>query len=319
MSKVSVIIPCYNSEEYIDKCIDSFEQQTFKDFELIFIDDCSSDNTVTRIENRITTSGLSIRVLQNTENSGPAISRNKGTAAACGEFIAFCDSDDWYDPEYLRLMTDVQRSQKSDLVFCGYKLVLSNGKHINHVYNSSKEELSDEEALILGIDTLCTLIVRREIIRKLPLPNIRNGEDMAIVPLLIANSQTVSLLNKPLYNYYCRSGSASLSPSQETIESLKKSFEHINSLMPTKYNLITEYIGIKNLLYGGILNLFKISFNRNEALRIIGLFEKEYPNWRNNKYLHHLPISKRIFIKCISKGYFRSAYILTKVHSIITK
>ena len=92
--KVSVIIPCYNAEAYLRRCLNALEQQKYKDFEVICVDDCSSDDTASIINEFIDRGKISLRYFRNSVNSGPALSRNHGIASATGRYICFCDSDD---------------------------------------------------------------------------------------------------------------------------------------------------------------------------------------------------------------------------------
>lgn len=319
MPQISVIIPCYNASQYIDRCFTALEQQVYKDFEVIVVDDYSTDDTVAKIGAWKKKGTLSINLLQNEVNNGPAHSRNKGISKASGNFISFCDIDDWYDESYLSEMVKAQSNNNADMVFCGYKLVFDSSKNIKHVLDVTFENTHNKkDVLLLGIDSLWTLIVRKEIISEIPQPDIRNGEDMAIIPLLIVNSRNFAFIKKPMYNYYCRSGSASTTPSLSVIDSLKKSFNHICTNMPDLYEQETEFIGIKNLLYGASLNLFKLSYEKDYAQRIIVEFESRFPNWRHNEYISSLPIFKRVFIKSLSSGSYYLTFLLSKFHKIIT-
>ena len=90
---VSVIIPCYNCAEWIEKCLTALENQTYRNFEVLCVDDCSTDATYAIIESYKDHSKLNINLLKNEKNSGPAISRNRAALIAQGEWLAFCDSD----------------------------------------------------------------------------------------------------------------------------------------------------------------------------------------------------------------------------------
>ena len=104
MAAISVIIPCYNAADYIEKALRALEQQTFRDFDVILVDDCSKDDTVDVIKKFADRSNLQIQLLRNEVNSGPGASRNRAIAHSDAEFLCFCDSDDWYEPDYLQLM-----------------------------------------------------------------------------------------------------------------------------------------------------------------------------------------------------------------------
>lgn len=320
MPKVSVIIPCYNASDYVDRCFAALENQTYSDFEVIVIDDCSTDDTVDKIKEWEKKGVMSIQLLQNNVNSGPAQSRNKGISHATGNFISFCDIDDWYDNDYLDEMMKAQSCYNADMVFCGYKLVFDSTKQLRHPLNAVCGSTQNKDTvLLLGNDSLCSILVKKSIISEISQPDLRNGEDMAIIPLLIIHSNKFAFVKKEPYNYYCRSGSASLSPTPAMIESLKKSFDHIYSNMPIEYLAITEFIGIKNLIYGSVLNTFKISYNKEEAKRIVKEFERKFPHWRNNHHIQSLPIFKKIFIGSLSNGNYFITYLLSRFHKFLTK
>ncbi|WP_425998096.1 glycosyltransferase family 2 protein [Caulobacter sp. DWR1-3-2b1] len=109
---VSVVIPTYNDSNYIRDTISSITEQTYKNIEIIFIDDCSSDDTVREI---ISSGDSRIVLIKNDNNSGPAVSRNKGVLAASGDYIAFCDSDDLWHPE--KLEKQIYAMEKNDWIF----------------------------------------------------------------------------------------------------------------------------------------------------------------------------------------------------------
>ena len=104
---VTIVIPCYNVAKYIKRCIDSLVGQSFQKFKVILVDDKSTDDTYQYLLQLQATSGLDIMVLQNSCNSGPAVSRNNGILKADTKYITFCDSDDWYEPDFLKTMVTV--------------------------------------------------------------------------------------------------------------------------------------------------------------------------------------------------------------------
>lgn len=114
--KLSVIIPVYNSAEFLNKCIDSLVLQDYKDYELILVDDGSTDASY-EICCEYAGKYDNIRVLRQ-ENSGPSIARNNGIQAASGDYLSFVDSDDWVMPDYFSVL-DAAMSQNTDLIFYG--------------------------------------------------------------------------------------------------------------------------------------------------------------------------------------------------------
>jgi glycosyltransferase involved in cell wall biosynthesis len=121
MAKVSVIIPVYNTEKYISRCVDSVLGQTFTDFELIAVDDGSSDHSPELLDGYAEKDNR-VKVVHQ-ENLGLSAARNKGLSIASGEYIAFIDSDDWVHPRYLEVLTDMMAGSGAEIAVCGFKYV----------------------------------------------------------------------------------------------------------------------------------------------------------------------------------------------------
>ena len=185
MNKVTIVIPCYNAENYIDSCIDSLLKQEYQNFNVIFIDDASKDRTVEKLENSVLNCNLDIKILKNKENSGPAVSRNRGILSAVTKYITFCDIDDSYEPNYLsKLLSELEKND-ADLAFCGYSVVDEKENKVKRPLSFNGVLTNKIDILKLDVDSLCMLMVKTDIMKDTLLPNIRNGEDMAVVPLLM--------------------------------------------------------------------------------------------------------------------------------------
>ena len=125
MKKLSVVLPVYNVESYVSKCIDSILNQTFKDFELIIIDDGSTDSSSAICEHY---KNIDSRIqLIKQKNQGLSAARNHGIQLAQGEFISFIDSDDWIDSTmYADLLSLI--TSDVDIVVCGHRVVTESGE-----------------------------------------------------------------------------------------------------------------------------------------------------------------------------------------------
>ena len=113
--KVSVIIPVYNVEPYIEKCLNSLQSQTLKELEFIFVDDKSPDRSISIIE-EASKNDDRIIILCNEENMGPGPSRNRGIEIAKGEFLSFLDSDDYIAPNYYETLCKLAIEKNADVV-----------------------------------------------------------------------------------------------------------------------------------------------------------------------------------------------------------
>lgn len=316
---VTIVIPCYNVAKYIKRCIDSLVDQSFQKFKVILVDDKSTDDTYQYLLQLQATSGLDIMVLQNSCNSGPAVSRNKGILEADTKYITFCDSDDWYEPDFLKTMVSLLEDNAADMAFCGYKVVDEHGKSQSRpVYNRSGL-ISREEAFCLDADSLCMLMVKTDIMKDTLLPDLRNGEDVATVPLLMAKANRYAATVSCLYNYFRRSDSASERPTMRAVESLVCSYQYVQKNFPDKYIKEKEFLGIKNLLYSTMITLFSCSNNRHMAKSLLQEFEDIYPNWKNNPYIASLRGYKKIVLQFLYYRFFWGVKFISFVRLITVK
>lgn len=314
---VTIVIPCYNVAKYIKRCIDSLVDQSFQKFKVILVDDKSTDDTYQYLLQLQATSGLDIMVLQNSCNSGPAVSRNKGILEADTKYITFCDSDDWYEPDFLKTMVSLLEDNAADMAFCGYKVVDEHGNSQSRpVYNRSGL-ISREEAFCLDADSLCMLMVKTDIMKGTLLPDLRNGEDVATVPLLMAKANRYAATVSCLYNYFRRSDSASERPTMKAVESLVCSYQYVQKNFPDKYIKEKEFLGIKNLLYSTIITLFSCSNDKRTAKELLNEFETIYPNWKNNPYITSLRIYKKVILRMVSLKLFGVVRLVAILRNVI--
>ncbi len=136
--KVSVIVPVYNVEQYAEKCITSILRQTLHDFELILVDDCGTDNSMSVINDLLTCKfpkGIPdcVHILHNPRNLGISPSRNSGLDIASGEYITFIDCDDYIAEDYLEALYRAAKEADADVALCGYRKVEPDGKLIRTV------------------------------------------------------------------------------------------------------------------------------------------------------------------------------------------
>ena len=317
---ISIIVPCYNAANYIEKLISSLGKQTFKEFEVIFIDDCSNDATVTVIKDLISKYHLRARVLCNCVNSGPSLARKYGIDESRSRYIAFCDSDDWVEECFLEKMYAKIKEDESDLVFCNYNIVYSSNRILERrIFSNVDKRLSKKDMLTVNVDSLCLGLFSRKLFQHIKFLDIRNGEDMTLIPILISKASRCSLIDDCLYNYFQRTGSLSTNKSNTVIDNLLLSFENIYNNIDKQYKSEVEYIGIRNLLYGMFLYVMKNESDNKKAICLLENFEKRFPRWIDNEYFYKLPIYKRLFLKRVYARDFISLKMLAWVHELLTR
>lgn len=248
---VSVIIPVYNGSVYIQKIIKSFVLQDDQDFELIFINDGSTDDSLIVLNNARIAYNLRITVIDQ-QNAGVSSARNAGIESARGDLICFCDVDDEVASGYVSGMRSVlNNNSEVDLVFCRYDIVFNSDKVVNEKNGTGEVIVKDslhclEDYLYGRLDTGCwSLMVRKEMLLKSDIRfpvGYKYGEDIHMVWRLIAYSNRVAYLDRYLYHYYLQENSATSKFNDDRLEvyELIKSLDTI--LESTSPQFAPQYI-----------------------------------------------------------------------------
>ena len=209
--KISIIVPIYNVEKYLDKCIKSIVNQSFKNLEIILVDDGSPDNCPA-ICDEWAIKDSRIKVIHK-ENGGLSDARNAGLAVATGEYIAFVDSDDYIEADMYKKLLSVALNNKCDIVSCKLRMVYENDK--NFVTKDDSEDLiiySTEDAMSALIDDKIRQVVRNkiykaDIIKNIPFDVGKYHEDEFWSYQAIGNATKIATIDYTGYNYLPRSGS----------------------------------------------------------------------------------------------------------------
>ena len=142
MELISVIIPVYNTEKYLKKCVDSFIAQTYKNIEILLIDDGSTDSSP-QICDSYKKQDPRVKVIHK-KNGGLSDARNAGIDASCGELVTFYDSDDYVDLDYIEYLYDLKVKYNAEISSCGYNIVDENGKILFAIGNNYEKTISRE-------------------------------------------------------------------------------------------------------------------------------------------------------------------------------
>ncbi len=204
---VSVIMPSYNSEKFLSKAIDSVINQTFKEWELIIVDDCSLDNSDRIIEYYMQRSEK-IKLITLECNSGPAMARNRGIQKAKGRYIAFLDSDDRWVPQKLVEQLSFMKEYDAALSFTGYYHIDEKDGAIisrNHV----PKKIEYNELLKKNIIGCLTAVYDTQKLGKVYMPDILKRQDYALWLDILKKVPYAYGLNEPLAYYSVRSRSLS--------------------------------------------------------------------------------------------------------------
>ena len=202
---ISVIVPIYNRELYLEKCIESIVSQTYSNLEIILVDDGSPDNCPA-ICDEWAKKDSRIKVVHK-ENGGVASARNAGLSAATGDYVAFVDGDDFIAPEMYSVLTQYL-SEDIELVLCRFIHYRDNSEECNGTFNVNEGLYSSDEIINYLYNkqnsewvSVCNKLIKKELFEGLSFPEGRVFEDWAIVPFLYYRSKKIFFTNQKLYYY----------------------------------------------------------------------------------------------------------------------
>ena len=275
MKKVSVIMPMYNVEKVMSRSIHSLFAQTLRDFEVVFVDDCSSDNTEIELRKIIASYGrydISVKIIRHEPNKGVAAARNTGLDNASGEYIYYLDADDYFDDNALEMMYGEALKTDADVVGCEWLLSFeTNARHM--VQPDVKTGMEAFTKMCNGVMrwNLWLFMVKRSIyedngFRFIPGENM--GEDMMVMMKILLNSNIVTIIHEPLYHYI-----------QTNSNAMTKNFSAYRGQVTANVKEVERYldvIGRKDEL-SGLLNQLKLNL---KLPLIISDKESDYRLWQ---------------------------------------
>lgn len=256
---VSIIIPVYNAEKYIEKCLNSIINQTYTNLEIILINDGSNDNTE-KICDEFRKNDKRI-LLFSKENSGVSSSRNIGIKCAKGEYITFVDADDWLEFDYITKAMELIKKTKCDMLKTNYQIFETENNHyISYQYSDNYCKIDHNRMLkILTIDGNFNCVwgtfYKNSIFKNNNLEfdeNISFGEDLLFQVKNYKLFKKIYWLNLPGYIYYCSPNSASR----------KKNINHLIKVSNDVYVVYNYLYAIENNLYP-IYGIMLPIINRN--------------------------------------------------------
>lgn len=253
---ISVVVPIYNVEDYLNRCVTSLVNQTYKNLEIILVDDGSPDSCP-KICDEWAHKDSRIIVVHKV-NGGLSDARNAGFNVASGELIAFIDSDDWIDIDAFEKMYNRLLEDDSDVVSCGVKWVSEDGSLINEV-SVKDEEVFDTHSAMSEIivdgklkQHVWNKLYKRKLIEDIPFEKGKYHEDVFWSYQVFGRAQKVSLMKESFYNYVQRSNSImgeSYSVKRlDALDAMKQRCEFVRVNFPDLYDKAL-YIYMASCMY----------------------------------------------------------------------
>ena len=298
MADISIIVPIYNAEKYLNKCIDSLVNQTKKELEFILVNDGSTDSSEDIIKSY---KDKRIKYFKN-KNQGIGKTRNFGIDKATGKYLMFLDSDDYLDINACEKLYNKAIKQKSDLVVFDFNRVEETLKEVT-INNFKSSSLKENPNLLLDINLgPCNKLIKRELIDK---SNTRFNEelkyeDTPFVTEIIKNANKISKLNEYLHYYVIHSNSETTVRDERVLDIIK-----INDIIRNQYKNEKYMEDVVNKLTVRTFTNYTIQQRVQKDLKVgmkfideaFSYMKKNIPNYKNNKYYETRGILRRTIEK----------------------
>lgn len=284
MAKVSVVVPVYNAEKYLEKALRSLMVQTYKDMEIIVIDDGSTDSSPEIIAKLMNEKEAHIKMCSQ-QNGGISLARNLGLKLVNSDYVMFMDADDWVEKDFVETHLNSMLSESKCSVASSYFVAI--GKKTEKV-----KKVNSEKILLFKAPAVWLRMFKTDFLREneITFGDYCIAEDLnftAKVHLLINPQFTFA--KKPLYHYHIRQGSAVGVSDERQFDLLNsvrdlEEFAKENDCYEQNENFL-EFMVINHVLMAGMKRAGEGQLLEQAIDKIVGFVEKLHPNWYTNKYI----------------------------------
>lgn len=312
--KVSVIVPVYNVEKYIKKCLDSLVNQTLDGVEIIVINDGSPDNSQMIIDEYVKKYKNVKSYIK--ENGGLSDARNYGIKKATGEYISFVDSDDYIKKDMLEKMYNYAIKEDLDVVVCDSINVYDNGSEILIKSNNNYSD-NDVRNYIISPPMACTRLFKKTIFDKIQFKKNIYYEDLEMTPKVVNITDKIGFVSEGLYYYVQRDGS--IMKQNVFNKKLLNIFDVLKSnkdLLEDKFPEEIEYMYITHLLRTASLRFLNYDNGKEYIYKIHNIMKEYFPKWKNNVY--YKKSSFKLKLICIL-AYNKNILLLKLIKKVTNK
>lgn len=323
--EISIIVPVFNLENLLPKCIQSVLEQTFQNYELLLINDGSTDRSGAICDEFAAGSNGKIRAVH-CENRGAGGARNTGIDLAHGEYLCFIDGDDHIDAAMLETLHRTANDLDSDLLLFGMQIVNEQGR----ILRTELDQLPPRQPLTLeahpeiffSLPRVCSKFCRRRLFTQsgLRFPERIWYEDFRMATKLLCEAETIVSLDEPYYFYLQRMGSTMQNTNCERNAEILSAFDDIIRFYQSKglfdrYKNQIEYLAIYHLYIAASVRV--INANRKHPLlkQLKTYLTQQFPDYRNNPYLKQLDRNKQLVYKLLEKNHYFIIFSMFKIKS----
>lgn len=330
---ITIIVPIYNSEKYLERCLNSILNQTYSNLEIILINDGSEDSSKKICEDFANTDKRI--VLINTKNNGPAKARNLGLEKATGKYISFIDADDYVEKDMIETLYKALTEKKADMVRANYDIIkddkiLSNNENVlDKIYDKTNINEFIQNVISENVKSfIWLLLIKKECIKDNFSEEIFIYEDTNFYLTTLSNINTLYVFSKIVYHYEVNSNSVSRKAekiSQNIDNLLKSSLVFKKNLEKYKLNNSKNFRAIHTRIINSIINYYYHLYRENNNIKeIINLYNdlKKNQLFRNllNDYDENVLSKKeKIFNSSLLNDKYLKFHLLCKCKNVLGK
>lgn len=305
MAKVSVIIPVYNVEKYIEECLGSLVNQTLKDIEIIVINDGSPDNSQKIIDKYAKKDKRIVSIIQ--ENSRIGKTRNNGLLRATGEYIAYVDSDDYVESEMLEKMYNKAKENDSDIVISAYYTLEeeTNKREFVPINKKILDEPENENLKYFNWIAPWVKMCKRELLidNNITFLEKINYEDVPFSFKLMSVTNKIAYINEPFYNYRIRRDSVMTSNNMPKNRDLMVAFDEVidyfkKKKIYKKHYQELSFVALNEIYLSTNVRIIRSTIKKSEKINLINEFnnymESNFSDFKNNKYIKSLSLGRKV-------------------------
>lgn len=326
---ITIVVPIFNVEKYLQRCLKSIQAQTYTDFEVILVDDGSTDGS-SEIAKHYSMIDKRFRYVYQV-NNGQGSARNRGIHMANGDFLCFVDSDDFVHSQYLELLYKTALENDAQIASCGVERVFEDGRIVDYkiTNQSGTSVIKDiEKYLLTASFSVCNKIFRKELFDNLEFPERMKFEDFALMPRIYERAKCIASITDKLYYYSYRSNSTTTG-TKINIDILKAQKILEDSDFGQRHPELTKIYCIRQVFGTLLWAMSQETKYQDDIKRISQDAKRRYPDINKficNHYIGggksvwgHLLLNKHYHLACIYVCMYESLRLYGKKIRIIIK
>lgn len=325
--KLSVIVPVYNTEKYLNKCVDSLLDTSFQDYEILLVDDGSTDGSPAMIDALARLHPDVIRAIHQ-ENTGPGGARNNGIRSALGQFILFIDSDDYLTPQALDRLVPCFDLDFDICIFDALS-VRETGEMLQYLTGSKNrkpETLKDTPTLLLEMPAVWNKVFRKSLFtdHAIHFPDKAWSEDVRTVFKVYLHAEHIITLPEPLYNYVQRGSSimhsSNCKRNLEIIDAINELSEYYRAHDALElYQNELEYVAFEHQLITASVRVAMADAKSPVLDQLREDFFSKYPDYSQNPYIQQISFNRKLPLLLIRSRHYGILRLIMRLNEKIKR